>query len=622
MSQAKLDPAVIEAIRQRIDIVDVISQYVSLKRTGHRYKGLCPFHNEKTPSFVVSPDRQIYKCFGCGAAGNVISFLMHYHNQSFMEVIRELAQMTGVQLVFSDTFEVEEQLKNTLRRINQEACQYFEWLLHHPQYGEEGRAYLQQRQIHVQMQKRFQLGFALDSWHGLLNHLRTKGFSQDELEKSGLFVQSERSDGLYDLFRHRLIFPIVGVNGEVLGFGGRALNATASAKYINSPETEIYQKGHQVYGLHLAKKAIRERDQALLMEGYLDVITAHQYGFEHAVAGLGTALTPMQARQILRFTESKQIILCYDSDPAGQKATDRSADVLAEVTGGMALQIRVMAMPEGEDPDTFLHHHGSSAFAQLLKDAQPLVEFRLNRALDGFELQNSLDKALAAKAAIGVLKAIKEPVYRDEYVRQVAARLQVDEGVFRQQLAQELRKQTTSSRYREKKLSHTPFSPVPHPPALTFISPERRDKLYESEQGLLYLMLQYPEQRQRVVSALQELSFVDAWHEYLRQYLVKLQIEGYAFEWQQLFTVFPQAEIHQRLVDMMESEHLKALDFEKSLADFVRNVKIECLNRQMNQLSQQIQQAEAAHNQEAYGLLMRDYMAQMKRLMQLRQTGL
>lgn len=622
MSQAKLDPAVIEEIRQRADIVDIISQYVSLKRTGNRYKGLCPFHSEKTPSFVVSADRQIYKCFGCGAAGNVISFLMNYQNQSFMEVIRELAQITGVRLVFSEAFEVQEQFKNTLRRINQEACQYFEWLLHHPQYGEEGRAYLQQRRVSEQMQKRFQLGFALDSWQGLLEHLRGKGFSPEELEKSGLFGQSERTEGLYDLFRHRLIFPIVSVNGDVLGFGGRALSAGVPAKYINSPETEIYQKGQHVYGLNLAKNAIRERDQVLLMEGYLDVITAHQYGFEHAVASLGTALTPMQARQILRFTESQQIIMCYDADPAGQKATDRGADVLAEVMGEMALRIQVITIPDREDPDTFLHSRGADAFAQVLDAAQPLVEFRLDRALAGFQLDNPLDKALAAKAAIAILKSVQEPVYRDECIRQVAARLQVDEGVLREQLAQELRKHGKSSYPRGKDGTRASAYPASRTAGSAFISTDARDKLYRSELGLLYLMLQYPQERQRVASALQELSFLDAWHEYLRRYLVELQFQGYAFEWQQLFAVFPESEIHQRLVEMMESEHLKGLDFEKSLADFIRNVKLECLNRQISQLSQQIQQAEAEQNQEAYLLLMRDYMEQIKVLAQLRQAGL
>src|SRR3990167_9377208 len=228
MTQASLDPASIEEVRQRADIVDIISQYVHLKRTGHNYKGLCPFHSEKTPSFQVSADKQIYKCFGCGAGGNVFTFLMNYTNQSFIQVVKDLAQATGVRLVFSETVEAEEQFRNTLRRMNLEACQYFEWVLHHPQQGEEGRAYLQSRKISEAMQKRFQVGYALNAWHGLLDHLRSKGFSREELEKSGLFGQGK--EGLYDLYRQRLIFPIVSVNSEVLGFGGRALAADVQAK--------------------------------------------------------------------------------------------------------------------------------------------------------------------------------------------------------------------------------------------------------------------------------------------------------------------------------------------------------------------------------------------------------
>ncbi|MBT9544680.1 MAG: DNA primase [Candidatus Sericytochromatia bacterium] len=624
MTQASLDPASIEEVRQRADIVDIISQYVHLKRTGHNYKGLCPFHSEKTPSFQVSADKQIYKCFGCGAGGNVFTFLMNYTNQSFIQVVKDLAQATGVRLVFSETIEAEEQFRNTLRRMNQEACQYFEWVLHHPQQGEEGRAYLQSRKISESMQKRFQVGYALNAWHALHDHLRSKGFSREELEKSGLFGQGK--EGLYDLYRQRLIFPIVSVNSEVLGFGGRALAADVQAKYINSPETEIYQKGQHVYALNLAKKAIRERDQVLLMEGYLDVITAHQFGFEHAVAGLGTALTQAQARQVLRFTDNKQIVMCYDADKAGQKATDRGADVLAEVTTGMALQVRVMGIPDQEDPDTFLHQYGAEAFAQVLADAKPLVEYRLDKALVGFSLDSTLDKALAAKAAIAVLKTVYEPVYRDECIRQVAARLHVDEGVLREQLTQEIRKQSKNSgktRFKnEARFSHSQ-SPSQAPLAASaFISRDPRDKLYGSELGLLYLMLQYPEHRGRVVTEVQDLVFSDGLHEYLRQYLVDLHGQGYGFEWQQLFTVFPEAEVHQRLVEMMESEHLKGLEIEKSLADFVRNVKLECLNRQISLLSQQIQAAEAEQDQEAYLLLMKDYMEQMKVLAQLRQIGL
>lgn len=624
MTQASLDPASIEEVRQRADIVDIISQYVHLKRTGHNYKGLCPFHSEKTPSFQVSADKQIYKCFGCGAGGNVFTFLMNYTNQSFIQVVKDLAQATGVRLVFSETIEAEEQFRNTLRRMNLEACQYFEWVLHHPQQGEEGRAYLQSRKISESMQKRFQVGYALNAWHALHDHLRSKGFSREELEKSGLFGQGK--EGLYDLYRQRLIFPIVSVNSEVLGFGGRALAADVQAKYINSPETEIYQKGQHVYALNLAKKAIRERDQVLLMEGYLDVITAHQFGFEHAVAGLGTALTQAQARQVLRFTDNKQIVMCYDADKAGQKATDRGADVLAEVTTGMALQVRVMGIPDQEDPDTFLHQYGAEAFAQVLADAKPLVEYRLDKALVGFSLDSTLDKALAAKAAIAVLKTVHEPVYRDECIRQVAARLHVDEGVLREQLTQEIRKQSKSSgktRFKnEARFSHSQAPSQVPLAASAFISRDPRDKLYGSELGLLYLMLQYPEHRERVVTEVQDLVFSDGLHEYLRQYLVDLHGQGYGFEWQQLFTVFPEAEVHQRLVEMMESEHLKGLEIEKSLADFVRNVKLECLNRQISLLSQQIQAAEAEQDQEAYLLLMKDYMEQMKVLAQLRQIGL
>ena len=447
---AQIEEHVLEEIRQKADIVDVVSQYVSLRRAGTNFKGLCPFHGEKSPSFMVSPDKGIYKCFGCGAGGNVFTFLMNYHSQSFGEVVRELGRQVGVIVKYTESENNDqEQLRVQLRRINQEASLFFQTQLQSPELGSEAREYLQSRGITEFYQQRFQLGYAPQSWDALLNHLQKQGFEREILEKSGLFKVSERSGSLYDFFRHRIMFPILGVNGDTLAFGGRTLDPDVGAKYINSPESDIYHKGHQIYALNLAKQAIRKKDRAILAEGYLDVITAHQFGFEETVAALGTALTAPQAKQLLRFTESKSIYMAYDADAAGQKAADRGADILEQVTQGTPLRLQVVQIPDSEDPDTFLQKHGSEAFEELLQAARPFTAYYLDKVL-AQSSDNPVDKSMAVKAAVDILLKIRDPVLQDEYIRYVADQLKLEEQAVRDQIQQSHRKYKSKQRKQNK----------------------------------------------------------------------------------------------------------------------------------------------------------------------------
>lgn len=615
---SQIDSAVIDEVRARADIVDIVSQYVTLKRTGSHFKGLCPFHGEKTPSFIVSPDKQIYKCFGCGAGGNVFTFLMAQQQLSFGEVVRDLARQYGVVMRYEEADSEAEQFRMVLRKLNQAASLFFQAQLADPEMGREARTYLEGRGVSEAFQQRFQLGYAPNSWQALWDHLRAEGFEPTQLEKSGLFKPSERKPGFYDFFRHRVMFPIVGVNGDVLAFGGRTLDPELGAKYINSPETEIYTKGQHIYGLQLAKSAIRQKDRVILAEGYLDVMIAHQYGFAETVAGLGTALTPAQARQLLRFTNSKTVIMAYDADNAGQKATERSAEVLQEVSGDIPVRLQVMRIPDQEDPDTFLRKYGAEAFEQLLQQATAFSAHAFERILARHDLHNPVDKSMAAKACVDELLKIRDPVLQDEYVRYVAARLEIEEVALRDQIRQVRRKAGYQAKKQQQRFQpgqeRTGRTPAPLPAQ----GPQRD---FISELGLIYLLLEFPQAQAIVLEVLQPLQFLDAANEELRQYLVSMAEAGLDLNWQDLFIAFPEADMHQRLTEIIENPAFKQLDFEKSLADFSRNVKLKCLGLQMNRLSTEIQQAEQAGDQQEYQTLMHHYLELMQDFSRLKHTN-
>lgn len=599
---SRIEQAVIDEVRERADIVDVISQFVTLKRSGTNYKGLCPFHPEKTPSFTVTPDKGIYKCFGCGAGGNVFTFLEEHQQLSFAEIVRDLARQYGIPMRYSEENNSEEEaFRNTLRQINQQALQFFQQQLSDPERGREARAYLKQRGVQEHFVQRFQLGYAPNDWHLLYEYLRRQSFKDDQLEKSGLFKRSDKSNQLYDFFRHRLIFPILSLNGDVIAFGGRTLDPDLGAKYINSPETEIYTKGNNVYGIHLAKQAIRTKDRVILVEGYLDVISAHQAGFEETVAALGTALTQAQSRQLLRFTDSKTLIMSYDADAAGQKAAEKGAEILEQISEGIPLRLKVLEIPDKEDPDTFLQKFGAEAFEELLQNAKAFSAYYFDQLLKRNDLKSSVGKSIAAKACIEALLRMQDPVLQDEYVRYVASRLEIEESALRDQIRQSRRK----NYYQQKKADRN--HPEPEAEESHSVAPMGKD--YISELGLLFLMMQVPERRDQSLTELQDLRFLDLENEELRQYLVAMSEAEIKLNWQDLFMAFPDRHMHQRLTEIMENPAFEQLDYEKSLADFSRNVKLKCLGLKMKDLSREIQEAEETKQHARYLELMQHYVA-------------
>lgn len=605
----RIDPAIVQDIRQRTDIVDVISHFVPLKRAGQNYKGVCPFHQEKTPSFTVHPGKQIFHCFGCQKGGNVFTFLMEYHSQSFWDVVQDLARQAGIPLVFTEEEQGRHQARDTLLRINREAMGFFQWLLAHPEHGEMAQAYLRHRQISPAMQTQFGLGYALNSWNALWRHLSSKGFSEEELQISGLFGQYEKKDGLYDVFRHRLIFPILNIHDEVIAFGGRNLAEDQQAKYINSPETPLYQKGEHLYALNVAKNAVRKKDQVLLMEGYLDVISAHQHGFEQAVGNLGTALTSAQSRQLLRFSENKNILICYDADAAGKKAAERSTEILAEVARGLQVGIKMVTIPGHKDPDAFLQAEGAPAFQQVIDQAQPLIEYLLDHTLKRFDLSQSVSKADAVKACLPILNRIEDVVYRDECLRKVANRAGVSDILVREQMARPMSKSR-------------PMQRPSGAGSLELLSRKQQDKMYQSEMGLLYLMIEFPGMRQDIQHELAHIPFTDEVHEQLRMLLISQEPPEKNLTWSELFDYFDEPILHRKISEMMQQHFLKEGDVQKSLADFIRNVKLKCLNMQIEDLKRRITVPEIAGDAQHSQALMQEYLTLVRAQTKLKEACL
>ena len=347
---------IIDDIQSRADIVEVIGRYVPLKRAGRHFKAHCPFHKEKTPSFMVNTDKQIFHCFGCGVGGNVFSFLMQHDRLTFPEAVRQLADHVGVRVPDREPGSrngSHEQLAALMEKV----CGYFERMLLSPQQGKSARAYLQQRGVSEPTRRSFRLGLAPAGWDHVLNAAKATGVGSEQLEAAGLVIQGR--SGYYDRFRNRLIFPILDVRGRVVGFGGRSLDAS-EPKYLNSPETSLYTKGRHLFGLAQAKEVMITMKTAVVVEGYFDCVILAQEGFSHVVSPLGTALTSDQARLLKRYTET--VLLAFDADVAGEEATLRGIDLLVEA----GLQVRVAQLPQGVDPDECLRAEGRKRFQQRL----------------------------------------------------------------------------------------------------------------------------------------------------------------------------------------------------------------------------------------------------------------
>lgn len=432
MANGFLSEEKISEIRDRASILEVVSDYVSLKKTGRNYKGLCPFHSEKTPSFMVNEEKQIFHCFGCGEGGDVFAFLMKTGHFSFPEAAEELAKRYGIKLLrreLSPLQKKEMAKREVLFRINQLASDYFHDLLTQKREGEVGRKYLSQRSVSEQMINEHRLGYSPERWDGLVQHLIEKKVPLELAWELGLILPKKKvgdstlREGWYDAFRKRIIFPIFDLHQRVVGFGGRLIGE-GQPKYINSSESSLYHKGEVLYGLQAARRYASERDGVIIVEGYFDLLTLHQYGLKHSVATLGTALTAQQIRTLRRYT--KNVITVFDPDPAGIQATLRTLPLLLEeeVTG------KTVLLPQGEDPDTFLKKGNLEGFEKRLAEAIPLIDFFFEGLMKTHDPKSIDGKVNIAKEGMAMIRKIPEKIRKDFYVRALAERLDLKESVL------------------------------------------------------------------------------------------------------------------------------------------------------------------------------------------------
>lgn len=567
---------IIAQIIDRCDIVETISSYIPLKRVGRSFKAVCPFHHEKTPSFIVNPDKQIFHCFGCGVGGNVINFVMKQERMEFPEAIRFLAQKVNVIIPSDETPQAHHanNIRQAILRVNALAAGFFHKMLLSDKSlaARNAREYLKNRGIDLDAVRVFQLGFALNQWDALLTHLKQEGISLGLMEKAGLIIPRESGQGYYDRFRNRIVFPIFDTRAHCRAFGARALDDAEGAKYLNSPETIIYTKGHHLYGFHLAKQAITEEDCVIIVEGYVDCLIPYQAGVRNIVASLGTALTVDQIRLLRRYTP--RVVMLFDMDPAGEAAMMRSLDTLIEE----GMEVRVAALEDGEDPDSFVRRRGVDDFRSRIAGAKTLFDYKLDVLTRRHGMQTADAKAQIAAAMLPTIYRFPNELIKAEYLKRLARALDVSEAA----LAKEYQKVGQA-------IGPAIAAHLHEPPAVN------EARVRAVERGLLKLMI---EKEEWIPKVRQDLTLEDFQDTKIRVAITRIFDffeNGKRVDAVNLINSFEDAAVSQMLTGIVTEEEI-AGDREKMYQDYINRIKHDQLKVRRKKLLQQIQEAELAGN--------------------------
>lgn len=552
---------IIEEVRSKNDIVDVVSQYVRLTKKGNSYFGLCPFHNEKTPSFSVTPGKQMYYCFGCGAGGNVFNFIMEYENYTFGEALKHLADRAGVELPkieYSREVRQKAQEKAELLEINKQAAQYFYYQLR-TEKGQTGLDYLKNRGLSEETMRKFGLGYSERAGGGLYRYLKAKGYPDDRLRESGLFNVDERH-GMYDKFWNRVIFPIMDVNNRVIGFGGRVMG-DAKPKYLNSPETKIFDKSRNLYGLNIARTT--RRKYLILCEGYMDVISMHQAGFTNAVASLGTALTSGHASLLKRYTQ--EVLLLYDSDEAGIRAALRGIPILREA----GVNSRVVSLKPYKDPDEFIRNMGPEAFEQRLEEARDSFLFRVEVAENEFSMNDPQGQNQFFERCAQMLLELKDELERNLYIDAVVKIYRGRYGIS----GEDLRKRVNTLALKG--------TPAEHRTQPKSGSPEKKKKESASDTSqklMLTWLVTYPKIFDKVAQYLTPEDFVVPLYREVAQMLFQQREEG-EINPARLLNSFPDSEEQREVASLFNATiHLETQqEQDQAFADTLLRIKQESL---------------------------------------------
>lgn len=558
----------IDDILNRSDIVEIISGYIPLKRAGRNLKALCPFHQEKTPSFIVSPDKQIYHCFGCQEGGNVISFLMRYERIEFHEAVEILSKKTGVYL--PKTEEPANRDSNLLLyRINELACSFYLNQLSSDQ-GMPARKYILKRNIKPETEKLFKIGFASDRWSALTDFLRQKNVPLTMQEKAGLIVRKE-AGGYYDRFRNRIVFPIFDTKSRVVGFGARILPSAHDAKdkdlakYINSPESPIYVKGRLLYNLNLAKQAIMEKDAAIVVEGYLDCITPYQQGCHNIIASLGTAFTSEQARVIKRYTHN--VIMVYDADDAGQIATLRSLDIFLEED----MQVRVAVLPEGFDPDSYVLKHGIESFNELMSQGMRLFDYKLELLKSIYNDRETEGKLKISQEMLATINKFKNPILKADYVRRLSEEIDIKEDalILASKDIKDYAHPFNASRIQKKEINTSP-----------------------TERLLIKLMLEEEELVRDLMGNISPADFKDERISKIVSIMFDLVSQGKKVVTQSLVSCLPGADLSQIICELTFMPEITSEDKNRVICDCVKRIKEQRIKMRKDHLHKEIRLAQ------------------------------
>ena len=473
--------AFIDELIQRNPIEDVVGQYVSLRRSGSNMFGLCPFHGEKTASFSVAPDKGMYYCFGCHKGGGSINFMMELEGLSYPDAVRALAKRVGMEVPEDEQYQSRYKLQERLWALHKEAARFYHSQLFAP-VGQQALSYAQKRGMPKSVLVNFGIGYAPDSWTALVDVLRKKGYTDEELKESGLVTVSKKDGSLFDRFRDRLMFPIIDVRGNVIGFGGRIMKDDPNAaKYLNSPETAIFNKRKNLFALNIAKKS--KLDYIILVEGYMDAIALHQYGFDCAVASLGTALTEDGATLLSKYTE--QVVLIFDGDTAGQNATQRAIPIL-EKTG---LQVKVLQMKDAKDPDEFLKKFGADRFKLLLEESANRVEYQLNAIRRKYDIREDDQKVKYIHESAELISTLGSAVQREVYGHRVAEAAGISFDALKLEVNKAFKSRVAREKKQQEKIDLTPAKNL---------QPKSRNIRYDNmksamaEETLLAMVLKEP----------------------------------------------------------------------------------------------------------------------------------
>lgn len=588
----KYDERIIDQVQSAHDIVEVIGQYLTLKRSGRNFKACCPFHGEKTPSFMVQPEKQIFHCFGCGLGGDVFTFLMRQENMSFPEALRMLAEKAGIRLPEPDKRQKEGASDSEqLYEIYRLAAEYYHNLFKDPVHGKTARDYFQKRGFDLSLAEELKMGWALDGWRGLLEFLSKKGFSENLLLKSALVVRSPKGN-LYDTFRERLLFPISNLQSKVVAFGGRILkDVEGSPKYLNSPENPVFHKRRELFGLHLAKKFIdREKPQLIVVEGYFGWLRLYQHGFKSVVATLGTSLTEEHVHVLKRFAEEAVVI--YDGDKAGEAASLRGLEVFLE--GGMA--VKLVKLPAGYDPDDFVAKQGPDAFRKLLSEARDFFDYKLEILFTRFNRMDSLGLMRITSDFLETFSKIQNPVLTDRYLRRLAGSLGVDETSLRSELLKLKKKQEKTGKSAPEAVKALKVESIP----------AAADEIL-----ILALSVEEASLRRKLLVQCDESDFSEAQSRELFQCLATMEAQQQPVSWPKIFTRIQNSAFREKLTAQLalEWDHDKKT---QAFDDCLNHLKTKKVEKRLDELRRSIAKAEREGNTALLGEYAREYQALWK----------